>query len=723
MKKYFLILFFSVISIFCFLDISWAEDEKEKLEAPIMVNGDTVEYSNDNKEISASGNVTVVYKGTKLSCDKLSVNTQTKDAKAEGHIKIEDEKGSIEGKEILYNFDKKTGKVTDAQFSYPPYFGKAKVIERLSESEFIVLDGYATTCSLASPHYRIVSKRINFFPQDKIQTKNNLLCIGKAPVLYLPVFNHSLEEKIYHFQVLPGKSGNWGPYLLSLLRFDLTQNTKARLYLDYRDKLGMAEGLGVNYATAGYGKGDFKFYYTHEVPKNLEKDSPHEFERYLVRSRHNWEVDSRTRALLEYYKIQDSKIQLGSDQNFLKDYFYREYEKDAQPKSYLLLTHAFNYSSAALLAQKRTNRWFAHADKVPDEKLPEATFNLPEYQLAETPLYFKNITSVANLANRYPAPSDQHESVVRADTYNQLSLPFRASVFNFNPFAGSRETYYSRDINGNSLNPRTIFYSGVDLSTKFYRLFNVNSNFLGMDIHGLRHIITPMVRYAYNNNPTIPTTKLQIFDDIEDISSSNKLTLELLNKLQTKRHTDGNTEATADFAALKVSTDYSIKPKGGSGSSFSDFLFDLELMPYSWLRIDNDVIYDHRQDVFKQIDTDWYANLGKDRTFGIGNRYQRKGGKEVTAELNWRLTPKWKYKIYERYQLARIFGKGFKEQEYTLSRDLHCWEIDLTYNINKDKGHTIWVVLRLKAFPETELKFDQSYHTSKAGSQSQTLQP
>jgi hypothetical protein len=62
--------------------------------------------------------------------------------------------------------------------------------------------------------------------------------------------------------------------------------------------------------------------------------------------------------------------------------------------------------------------------------------------------------------------------------------------------------------------------------------------------------------------------------------------------------------------------------------------------------------------------------------------------------------------------------RGLREQEYTVSRDLHCWVWDITYNVKRGHGESIWFVFRLKAFPELEFEFNQSYHEPKPGSQS-----
>jgi len=680
---------------------------------PIVVNGDIVEYSTDNKEVSASGNVEVTYKDSKLTCDKLTVNTQTKDGVASGNVKLEDKRGVVKAEQMQYNFETQTGRMIDANIGSTPYYGKGKDIIRVNENKFDIKDGYLTTCNFDRPHFKITSKLIEFLRGEKVSSRNDLVYVGGVPILYLPQYIHSLKDPLMHVQLTPGHKKDWGSYMLSAWRYKLTENIGGRVYFDYRQRLGVAEGFGLNYNFPGFGNGDYKFYYTQEKPSKTDEGAPSEFERYLIRWRHMWNIGPTTKATAEYYKITDAKRQvLGSGYNFLRDYFEREYEKDEQPKSYVSVSHAFRYASLNFLMQKRTNRWYTET-----EKLPEILFSMPGFKLGDAPLYLNNEMKFSNFNSKNAVPSDSSAdvSVTRFDTYNKLSLPAKFLFLQVSPYVGVRETFYNQDINNEGLwrSPRTTFYSGVEMSTKFYRLFNVSSHFLGMDINDFRHIITPTVKYAYTHEPTIPSSRLKQFDEIDSITRGNKFTLELENKLQTK----DSDKKTIDFATFRVTTDYNYKPKGATGSSFSDFLFDLELIPYAWLRVDSDATYDHVGDNFKTINLDVYANLGEERSFGLGHRYERKGGKELTSELSWRLNPKWRYRVYERYQFAGVRKEGLREQEYTITRDLHCWEVDLTYNVKRGEGETIWLVFRLKAFPKMEFSFDQGYHQPKAGSQ------
>ena len=692
----------------------------KKVSEPVIVNGDKVEYLTDTNDISATGNVSIIYKGSKLTCDRIVVNTLTKDATAEGNVRLEDANSIVRGAKIKYNLANKTGSITDATLISGFYYAKVGQIDKVSEQELIARNGYISTCSLDHPHYRIESKQVNFFPGDKVQTKGDAIYISKTPIIYLAQYNQSLKDRMMRQQIAPGYKKDWGPYVLSTWRYNLSDNVTGRIYVDERYKLGIAEGFGINYKDMPFGRGDFKFYYTHETDKSVTGPTD-EFQRYFIRWRHKWDINPATNITAEYYKIADDKrLLLGSDYNILKDYFPREYEKDAQPLSYVSAHHSFSESSLDLIFQKRTNSWFSQ-----DEKLPELDYTLPNIKLGESPFYFENVSQAANLAyvNATTGSTATDTNMVRFDTSNKFSLPRKISIIQFTPYVKNQETFYSKDNRGEKSLVRTIFTGGADFSTKFYRLFNVKSNFLGMDLNGLRHIITPTIGYAYVHTPTIPSSNLRQIDSIDAIGPSNSASLGLYNKLQTKRK--GQSVDVVDF---RMTSDYVFNPKDGvrQGSYLSDILFDLTLLPYSWLRVDADATLkrsgDKSDDSYNKFANANYGmsfDLGKGRSFGIGQRYQRKGSNDLTYNFTWRFNPKWSFSVYQRQSFGggASVGRGLREQEYTISRDLHCWTWDTVYNIKSGEGQTLLFIFRLKAFPEVELNINQSYHKPESGSQ------
>jgi len=700
---------------------------EETKESPLIINGDNVEYSTDNKEVVATGNIEVIYKDAKLTCNKLKVNMLTKEGLAEGNARLEDKKGIVTGEKIIYDFANKTGIIYNANFRANPYFGKSKKMEKVDENEFMARNGYFTTCSMDHPHYRFAAKKINLLPADRMQAQKVTLYLGAIPLIYVPRFNYSMKEPIMHVQVEPGKSKDWGYYLLSIWRMNLTDHTSGRAYLDYRSKLGWAEGFGLNYTDSGFGKGDFKYYFTREKQqfKDFINGQSLNFTRYFIRWRHKWDIDPSTNFSAEVYKITDERRKYELGRNILKDYFFREYEKDSQPLTYGMFHHAFSYSTLDVLFQMRTNHWF---DQV--EKKPEINYNLPSLQLGTTPFYFENTSQFGNYNKKGTGLGDDLTDT-RGDIKNTLSLPMKIAFVQFKPFVSSRQTFYDKGANGQSEIVRTVFYSGADMSTKFYRIFNVKTNFMGLDINGLRHIITPTVGYLYTHPPTIPGSNIKQIDSVDSINRGNTASLGLSNKLQTKRNGQS-----IDFIDFLVTSEYIIKPKAGDNayltntgnklaSQLSDILFKLKVLPYSWVHFEADATYEHSDhdninyNKFSLANYDLSFDLGKGRTFTVGQRYERKGKNEVTLGFDWRLSPKWKIGAYQRYNYKKsaTIDRGYEEQQLTVTRDLHCWEMEISLDKTKNVGSSLYFTFRLKAFPENEFGFDQATGRKKSGAQ------
>ena len=82
------------------------------------------------------------------------------------------------------------------------------------------------------------------------------------------------------------------------------------------------------------------------------------------------------------------------------------------------------------------------------------------------------------------------------------------------------------------------------------------------------------------------------------------------------------------------------------------------------------------------------------------------------------INPKWRFRVYERFDINT--GKA-KEDEYTFTRDLHEWEMDITYHNTHGGGTEFLAVFRLKAFPGQSFDlFGTTFHQRKAGSQNDT---
>jgi len=665
--------------------MSFSMDLKEQI--PVVVNGDKVEFFTELEKVIAEGNVIIEYGNTTLSCDRITVFTKTKDAFAEGNVRLMEEKGTIEGDNAFYNFDTRLGKMNEANIKAAPYYGVAPEVEKFP-SKFILHNGDITTCNLDVPHYRMHAREIEILPDEKIIARGVTFLVGDTPMMYTPFHEHYIKDRRYGLSFTPGQSKEWGTFLLSAYRFYLNDDLRGIFHFDWRENKGFGGGIDMELLSEEFGNGLFRYYRINEHLRGYGEVQPlfKNPKRYKIEYRHKWDIDDNDQITLE--------INDYSDANFLKHYYYRQYEIESQPRSYFLYSHSFPNATLSLFLQKRFNQFYTVTEKIPEVKL-----DISKQKIGESSFYFKHESSVVSLTSR-TALTDQDEDTVRVDTYNQLSYPFKLAFFQIEPYAGPRYTYYSKDKSGKEDLFRYVFYTGCNLLTKFYRTFdNVKVDSYGLEIDKLRHIITPSLEYTYINDPTLESSRLTAFEGLDSIVQSNTMKVSLENKLQTKR--EGQS---VDFMTFITSSLYSFKLEG-YGGRFGDLEFDLELLPNSWMKFWSDANFDFRDRSFRDANFDLKFPLGEDGSISTGYRYARdENSKLVTFTFEKKLNPKWKFRSHHRLELTA--KKSIEEQEYALTRDLHCWEVAFTVNAKKKKGMTFWLEFRCKAFPD--LGFDSS---------------
>jgi hypothetical protein len=141
----------------------------------------------------------------------------------------------------------------------------------------------------------------------------------------------------------------------------------------------------------------------------------------------------------------------------------------------------------------------------------------------------------------------------------------------------------------------------------------------------------------------------------------------------------------------------------------------LEAVPYPWLYTLSKMTVNTKQYMIESASIDLVGNGGDAWSLGMGYRYENVAtgsSNLVTVGAMYKINDKWKIRAYERLDIAKM---GFEEQEYTLIRDLHCWIAEFTYDIKKMEDQAVWIVMRLKAFPETPLGFRRTYYRPRFG--------
>jgi LPS-assembly protein len=670
--------------------------------SPVEINGDQVDFSMKENKVVAKGHVSVQRQEVTLLCDQMEYYHDTKLAIAQGNVVLIRNKERLTGDRMEFNFETMSGDFTGVKVSTQPYFGTGTKIARLADGHLSIEQGAITTCDLDKPHYRLLSKKIDIYPGEKATARNVRLLVGKMPMLYLPKFTQDLKAKEPAVLYTPGYDSDWGPFLVSQWRYQLNKDVKGVVHVDYRFRKGIGSGVDANYSSARYGEGIIRTYYIYE--RNIEaqhffdnRDGPVTYrERFRGQWRHKWNIDERTNAIWQYYKL--------SDKDFLEEYFKREYESDSNPSSYFVLTRGLPLGTLSFQTDVRVNRFEPKL-----EKLPEISLDLQNRQIAQTGLFFKNTTIYSNFTKKEASPSEDRKETMRVDTDNEISYPMKVSFLELKPFIGGRETYYSKTRAEDQYNiVRGIFRTGADLSTKFYKIYDINTNLWNLNINRLRHILTPSVAYLFQPDPTVPSSTLDEFDSIDIQNRSHGMRFGLEQKLQTKRNLKS-----VDLMRVAVNTDFKLKEDLAKGG-FNNVTSEIDIVPYSWLSLYFDSEYDTIDDRLKTANVDLYINENsKDWYMKFSKRLNTDVDDQVTTELGYTINPKWKFRTYQRFDVA---SGTYKEQEYGLVRDLHCWTMEFNFNHTRGEGDEIWLVFTSKAFPDLGFDFGTGFNQRKPGS-------
>ncbi|HIE36273.1 MAG TPA: LPS-assembly protein LptD [Candidatus Omnitrophica bacterium] len=694
MRKIFFLIFLSI----CFYLFA-----QHKL-IPVVIDADEINYLHQDKKIVAKKNVKVEYKDVELFCDEVEYDTQKNIAYIKGKVKIVRKDALFYGENIVYDFNKKEIQANKTRIESPPIYGEAEKAER-KEERYILKEGYITTCDLKKPHYRLVAKKVIIYPKERIIAKNMVLKAGNLPLFYFPYYSHSLKDKSSPYQIIPGKDSKWGFYLLNRWRYYFNENNKGKIHFDFYEKRGEGGGFTHRLKT-NMGEILLNYYFIEDELYSLDKrkelidyyperkDTIAEYledDRYKAQIYYFWQPTP-------YFSIR-SEVNKFSDKDFMHDFFYREYEKEPHPLTYTLFDYALNNSSLSLLVQKRMNHFFTET-----EYLSQLEYNLYRQNLGKSNFYWESKTTLGNLTYKV-ANSDLDYDAVRFHSHNILSFSKNIKWLYFNPYIGNYFTFYSKNSFGDENTFRVAPEIGLNLSTKLYRVFGVNFNFF-QKIEKIRHIITPQIQYHYIHSPTVSKDHLFSFDNIDDLERKEAVVFILDSKLQAK-----NKEKVWDFVYFSPSLEYQIN-KEGKGSYFNKMNMDLEIYPREGISLVSDAEYDFLDRAFKEVNLDIDFSDTKNNKYSVkfGHRYLRKESSQTTVGLTYQITSKLQFKNYLRYE----YKKGdFKEQQYALRVDLHCWWLDYGVNIDDDKSFTFWVIFRLKAFPDIHIGFDHTYHGAK----------
>ena len=484
----------------------------------------------------------------------------------EGNVVFAQGERVIYADRMYYDTTYRRGTILNADVltPVPSYNGllrlKADVVQQLNDNQFQAYGAAITSSRLGVPRYWLQSDQVNFTrtPRQTVdpvtgmpyydpqtgqpvagddyfaESRDNKVYLAGVPIFYWPTLQTNLDNPSYYIERV--RLGNDSVYGFQLgAGFDLFQllgirnrpaNSKWTGDLDYLSERGFGVGTELEYHSNQFfgirGKTDglLKAWFINDSGlDNLGRDRffvPLEKElrgRIWGRHRQTFARGYQLRAEVGYL----------SDQNFLQQYYERDWDEQKDYTTGLWLERNVYNQSFNLLADVRVNDFFTQTQWLPrfDHFVigqpalanravwtGHSTIGYGQFRTADAP------TNAIDLAKFDPlAWEGTDRNGVVAGTRHELAFPVSVGAAKVVPYVLGDVSYWQEDLNGDDL-LRAYGQTGVRASLPMWRADpTINSTLL--NLNGLAHKIIWDAEFLYAD-ASQDFNQLPLYNQLDD---------------------------------------------------------------------------------------------------------------------------------------------------------------------------------------------------------------
>ncbi len=679
-----------------------ASDALEKFADTILVKptGEVVFSSErverivgpDGEIYVAEGNVRAADETTEVRCDRATFRRERKIVEAEGNVVLTQPNVTFEADRVTYDFVNRTGCIESARAEMPiPAEGaegeavyiKAGRLEQTGPDDALVEQVSVTTCDLPDPHYRISAREAEFRYGDRIVLDGAVVFLGSIPIFYWPRFTYVQGETRRRVEFEVGRESHIGEYLRLGFNFTPVPDMDLTLRTDAYTKAGYGFGLD---GKVGLFKRDV------EVEEGAEQAAPRgqgEFRTYIAK-------DERGRAEVYYrHEFPDEwvglmQVEHWSDRDFLKEFYYDEFEERTEPESFLNLTKTWDDAVLSMTARKQVTGFIEDVNR-----LPETRFTLLDRPLLSDSVRFTLDETAGYLDHRPHGPSAARSYTAARIAFTELSRPGLTVV----PYVEGRGRWYSRGPDDRDDQFSGSYEVGMAAGSRLHRTYG---SFLKTYTE-LKHVVMPTVTVGYESTPTENPEEHFWFDPLDDAYRNGRVGIQLDNRLY-GRTDEGSLRQLVRWT-LYGGTDFTTQQPRSTRDfeSWLDVYLTNRVKFTSSAETHRGAMDFDRADVrleFGQTD-DPRGNM-----FSIGYVYEdiddvETLNRDIDVEVAARLGEKYRFRVRQRYDFE---DSRLERQEYVIERDMHCMVGAIGYRKRRTSSD-VFAVLSLKAFPSSRLKF------------------
>ncbi|MCS7008705.1 MAG: hypothetical protein NZL93_02050, partial [Chthoniobacterales bacterium] len=391
----------------------------------------------------AEDNVQVHYGDVSIYADYAEYNPETRDIFLFGNARIYSPDGFFRGQRAVYNLETKQLRTLDFVGEFYPLRFSTLSVHAPSFRDIRATDVVLTGDDTSEASFRIRSRAVRIYPNDRIIFEDSTLYFGDIPVLWLPYLYSNLDETGFNF--LPGYQTQWGAFLLTSYGFPLSDKDDffGKILLDYRTERGLALGFDakVQFGPEDRDRGKFESYFAWD--ENAELGPTGERSQADTPNRERYRVSWKQTLYFTEELFAKADINVLSDRFVLEDFFPALNRVDPQPDTNVVFTKESGGYVLDLVTRFQVNEF-----QQTTERLPEFTWSIPRTQIFSLPVYYSGETSAGYFRRMFSESENElgfnDFDTFRFDTFHQVSLPVRLfGWWNWTSTAGIRSTYYS----------------------------------------------------------------------------------------------------------------------------------------------------------------------------------------------------------------------------------------------------------------------------------------
>lgn len=614
-----------------------------KPEEQINVTADSLSMKDRGTEIEGQGNVVVKRQEMTLKADQVSVNRETNDMEAAGHVSVDDPEWKIKFAERLrLNMTEEIGTIENGEV----FLEKGHLsltgsrIQKLPGQSYHIDEGFFTTCLCEDgpPTWKISADVIDVTREGEGRIRRGVFYIMDVPVMYIPyaVFPVKSERQTGFLFPTFGTSSKRGFWYMQPFYWAISKSSDATVTFDIETKarVGFLGEYRTMFSRDAQAQMDVSYFNEtfRNNPDSVIKD------RTIaechtkagggidcdVIPQNRWSVVAKHRQTGSSGWTTYSDIALFSDDFFVREmthnlHFNFDQERDIKTSRYSLSRAGFlrSWGDATLQGEWDFYQDFIQADKRTLQRTPQIAFT-GRTVLWNTPLELRWRAAGINYLSQ-AAPDG-----LRIDLRPELLLPFNlANYVHGSLSVAPRETAYhlydpvdspllascflngapppkficskvQRNLPRN--NSRELVEVTGNLGTSFGRVFSWN----GAEIDKFKHVVEPEVKYLFVSHSR--QSDIPIMDGVDRVNHRNLMTFSLTNRLWA-RFSHGGAALTEDadvepvaaptagdtreFGRLKFAVSYDVDKEKTLGDRLSDLDINLRVMPRDYLAFES----------------------------------------------------------------------------------------------------------------------------------------